>query len=555
MSASSKKKLRREQNAAMLTEKQVQEQKEAKKLQNYTRAFTIVIALILVVSIVTIAITGIGSTGIFERSTKAITIGTHELTAAELNYFYSDVIQNTYNKWSTDYGEYMSLLVQWYEGFQMNVPLDKQDHPTAGKTWADFFTDIAVEEAHDVYALYDEAIANNFTLTEEDQADLDESIEAMEFEATLLRGFANLKEYLKAMYGRGAEIETFRKHMEVMTLAQKYYDHIYETPVYEDADLREFESENPAKYSNFNFTSFQLNPSDFIECTASADDKTHVHTEEENAAALVAAEAAAKELVKSGAKNAEELDKAIKALDKYAESTTAKATLSEHTAYTRINASIAKWLSEEGRKEGDIAVVPTEYTVTADDGTETTKISSYFVVIFHSEEDNNVNMVDIRHILIQIANGTTDEEGNTVYKDEDKAAALQKINDIKAEFEGMKKNEDNFAELAKKYSTDGSKSNGGLYENVYPHQMVEAFNDWCFDPARKAGDYEVVETEYGYHLIYFVRTQDVLYRDYMIENDLRAHDAEEWYESVTQPREYTVHNTSRLNRSMIIGSN
>jgi hypothetical protein len=85
--------------------------------------------------------------------------------------------------------------------------------------------------------------------------------------------------------------------------------------------------------------------------------------------------------------------------------------------------------------------------------------------------------------------------------------------------------------------------------------MVEAFNDWCFDPARKAGDYEVVETEYGYHLIYFVRTQDVLYRDYMIENDLRAHDAEEWYESVTQPREYTVHNTSRLNRSMIIGSN
>ena len=555
MSASSKKKLRREQNAAMLTEKQVQEQKEAKKLQNYTRAFTIVIALILVVSIVTIAITGIGSTGIFERSTKAITIGTHELTAAELNYFYSDVIQNTYNKWSTDYGEYMSLLVQWYEGFQMNVPLDKQDHPTAGKTWADFFTDIAVEEAHDVYALYDEAIANSFTLTEEDQADLDESIEAMEFEATLLRGFANLKEYLKAMYGRGAEIETFRKHMEVMTLAQKYYDHIYETPVYEDADLREFESENPAKYSNFNFTSFQLNPSDFIECTASADDKTHVHTEEENAAALVAAEAAAKELVKSGAKNAEELDKAIKALDKYAESTTAKATLSEHTAYTRINASIAKWLSEEGRKEGDIAVVPTEYTVTAEDGTETTKISSYFVVIFHSEEDNNVNMVDIRHILIQIANGTTDEEGNTVYKDEDKAAALQKINDIKAEFEGMKKNEDNFAELAKKYSTDGSKSNGGLYENVYPHQMVEAFNDWCFDPARKAGDYEVVETEYGYHLIYFVRTQDVLYRDYMIENVLRAHDAEEWYESVTQPREYTVHNTSRLNRSMIIGSN
>ena len=52
MSASTKKKLRREQNAAQLTEKQLQEQKEAKKLKKQTLIFTVAIALILVASIV-----------------------------------------------------------------------------------------------------------------------------------------------------------------------------------------------------------------------------------------------------------------------------------------------------------------------------------------------------------------------------------------------------------------------------------------------------------------------------------------------------------------------
>ena len=33
--------------------------------------------------------------------------------------------------------------------------------------------------------------------------------------------------------------------------------------------------------------------------------------------------------------------------------------------------------------------------------------------------------------------------------------------------------------------------------------MVEAFNDWCFDADRKVGDYGIVKTQYGYHIMYF----------------------------------------------------
>ena len=48
MSASSKKKLRAEENAAKLTEKQLSERKEAKKLRIYTIAFGVVLAVMIV---------------------------------------------------------------------------------------------------------------------------------------------------------------------------------------------------------------------------------------------------------------------------------------------------------------------------------------------------------------------------------------------------------------------------------------------------------------------------------------------------------------------------
>ena len=47
MSASSKKKLRAEENAAKLTEKQLNERKEAKKLRIYTIAFGIVLVMMI----------------------------------------------------------------------------------------------------------------------------------------------------------------------------------------------------------------------------------------------------------------------------------------------------------------------------------------------------------------------------------------------------------------------------------------------------------------------------------------------------------------------------
>ena len=52
MSASSKKKLRNSQDGSKLTERQMAEQKEAKKLKLYTAAFVVVLAVLVVVALV-----------------------------------------------------------------------------------------------------------------------------------------------------------------------------------------------------------------------------------------------------------------------------------------------------------------------------------------------------------------------------------------------------------------------------------------------------------------------------------------------------------------------
>lgn len=128
----------------------------------------------------------------------------------------------------------------------------------------------------------------------------------------------------------------------------------------------------------------------------------------------------------------------------------------------------------------------------------------------HPEEFEGVGTdtpnVNVRHILFL---SDADEDGTAT--DEEKAAAKAKAEAMLAEY--LKDpTEDRFAELAGANTEDtGSKDNGGLYEDVYPGQMVQTFNDWCFDAARKTGDTGLVETEYGFHVMYFVKHTDTYY--------------------------------------------
>lgn len=111
-------------------------------------------------------------------------------------------------------------------------------------------------------------------------------------------------------------------------------------------------------------------------------------------------------------------------------------------------------------------------------------------------------LVDVRHILI-MPQETTDESGSTTYTEEAWEECRLEAQRILDEWLAGEATEESFAQLAMQYSVDGSASNGGLYTGVTKDYMVEAFDAWIFDKSRQAGDYGLVQTQFGYHVMYF----------------------------------------------------
>ena len=128
--------------------------------------------------------------------------------------------------------------------------------------------------------------------------------------------------------------------------------------------------------------------------------------------------------------------------------------------------------------------------------------------------------VDVRHVLLQPEGGETGEDGYPVYTDEAWEACRVKAEEIYAKWQEGDKSEDSFAQLAKENSVDGSASNGGLYQNIYKGQMVEEFENWCFDESRQIGDHGLVKTQYGYHIMYFVKGEPMW--PHYVQQDLMA---------------------------------
>jgi hypothetical protein len=163
MSSSSKKKLRKEQETAQLTQKQLKEQAEAKKLKQMTVIFAVIIALVIAAAVAVLSIRAYNNSGIRERNTIALKVGDHDITTAEFNYFYYDAVNGFYTQFS-GYDQYAVDYAKAMYGIDMTLPLDEQIYSeTDNSTWADYFLGEAEYSAKSIYALYDEAMANNFS--------------------------------------------------------------------------------------------------------------------------------------------------------------------------------------------------------------------------------------------------------------------------------------------------------------------------------------------------------------------------------------------------------
>lgn len=539
MSASNKKKLRKEQNAAVMTERQQAALKEAKQTKMMTTAFVIGMVVILVIAISVGISQQITASGMRERNTTALTINGHELSNAELNYYYIDGVNNFYSQ----NGQYAALF-----GLDTAAPLNEQVYDAStGDTWADYFLETAKSTATNVYTLNDAAKAEGFTLPEEYANNADSIISNMSLYAGLY-GYADAEAYVKAMYGNGASLDSIRNYIEMSLIAEAYVNAHQENLSFTEDDIRAADAENEDKYSAFSYNYYYLAASRFLEGGTTDEEGNTTYSDEEEAASVAAAEEAANTIVSSGFTSVEELDAAIAALPINADSTSAKSTTYTDNSYSSIDADLVTWLADDARQAGDTAVIPNLDSTNGD-------TLGYFVVCFNSVNDNAFALKNVRHILVSFQGGTTDSYGTTTYTDEEKAAAKTGAQEILDAWKAGDATEESFAALATEKTDDtGSAANGGLYEDIYPGQMVTAFEDWCYDSSRKAGDTGIVETNYGYHVMYFVGDSDINFRDYQIKSDLTSAAQEAWYSSIVNAAEVTVGETKYLNLGLVLGN-
>jgi hypothetical protein len=142
-----------------------------------------------------------------------------------------------------------------------------------------------------------------------------------------------------------------------------------------------------------------------------------------------------------------------------------------------------KWLFDEATKVGDTKTIPSE-------GDKKSTYSVYFMENTSHLDESETK--DVAHILVQFESSKP--------TDEQKAAAKAEAEQILADYLAGEKTQEAFEKLGEEKTDDSNV----VYEGVAKGQMVEAFENWIFDEARTAGETGIVETEYGYHVMFFI---------------------------------------------------
>lgn len=465
-----------------------------------------------------------------EKHGPYITVGSHEIQKAEFDYYY----YSSLNSFASTYGSYLS-----YFGLDTSKPLDQQMYSET-MTWDDYFQQQAVNQLKNVYALTDEANEKGFEY--DATSDYDDMVASIESYAE--QQGVSADEYCQSVFGSDATLEGIKPYVEMSGLASAYYNDVQDNIEVTDDEINTYYDENKDNYDSVDYRVCKIEadmPEEETEAETEATTETAAEStsetavtesqtetesetmsaEESEAAAQAEEEAKAAAMADAKAKADDMLSKITdeasfeKVYGDYATDTSADSLNTDKKKSSISPTDVANWLFDADRQAGDTTVI------------EDTSNNAYYVVYFIDRYLDHTKTVDVRHILISSDTTSTDStdtaetetaavdetaetetesaEAQEQAKEDAKAAAKIKAEQILNDWKNGDATEDSFAELANTYSDDtGSNTNGGLYEAVKEGQMVTNFNDWIFDASRKPGDTGIVESDYGYHIMYFV---------------------------------------------------
>ena len=433
--------------------------------------------------------------GVPQKVLTAATIGDEKVSVAKYNFYYMDLymsVQQTSSQYDSQYGDGYGAM---YTGYDSSLTPMEQEYPEelegyegeGNPTWADYFRINTLNSLQSYLAYADMAREAGLTLTEDEQAEIDEQIKSLR--STAESNDYSLNRWLTRLYGKGVNEDLLREVLEERYLASNYAQQKSEelTDAVTDDEINAEYTENIADYAELSVSLFTVS----ADTSSISEDATEEEQEAARTEAMAEAKSEADRYAAQVTDAATLLEQAQAYNSTATESGVTQTDVTASSLESSYGTNVRDWVLADGRAVGDVGVVE------SDNG---------YTVIYMAElpHQDTTKPVDVRHILIQFET-QTDDEGNTVeLTDEQKATYYTQAEEIYQQFQ-ENPTEENFATLANENSDDpGSNENGGLYEDVQPGEMVEAFDNWIFDPARKPGDSGIVETEIGYHIMYYV---------------------------------------------------
>ena len=180
------------------------------------------------------------------------------------------------------------------------------------------------------------------------------------------------------------------------------------------------------------------------------------------------------------------------------------------------------WLFDETTKVGDTKTITSE-------GDKKSTYSVYFMENTSHLDESATK--DVAHILVSF----DDYKTGTTITDEEKAKAKAEADKILADYLAGEKTQAAFEKLGEEKTADSNV----VYEGVSKGDMVEEFENWIFDEARTVGETGIVETTYGYHVMYFIGDGKLAWENTAhsgVLNDLFT----EWVETNATTYNYTA---------------
>ncbi len=429
-----------------------------------TRRNTIlIIAAVVVIAAVVIGLAIYANTSTSNtsmRNTVALSSEHYEVNGAMMTYFFYSTYQS-----------YASILSTYY-GLDTSTSLKSQTYSDEA-TWFDYMAAMSANYVQEILALCEAANTAGMTVDADDQATIDASITALS-ENAQAAGYT-LQTYLMTVFGGNVEEQDVRDCLNLTALAAKYSAKFNGELSYTTADYEAYYEENKTTYDGVDLITYTIKQNDLIEKDADGNPTGSVSdaaAKAEEAAATIAAAATAEDF---------EAAIAAYAVNNLGYSEADAADLASNCGVTHLTAT-------DGNEASDWAFSanPGDTTIITESGG--TSYSVYFLVKSAYRDETATRSV--RHILI----------GTDAYDD-----AQATADEVYKTWEDADFSLDTFESLVTEYSTDtGSTTTGGLYENVSPGEMITEFNDWLFDGARQPGDHGIVETTYGYHIMYYV---------------------------------------------------